>query len=96
MDGVIRMKTSGPQSNWKSAEGLAGALSMTRLVKMARQPGQPLSERDRQFDKFAKFLAQQFKAACAKERLTKDEVANLLADIEDRVAEARADIAERN
>jgi hypothetical protein len=82
--------------DWQSAKGLAGAVAMSRLVKMARLPGQPLTKRDRQFDKFVGFLAAQFKAACAKERLSKDEIANLLAGIEDRVAEARDTIGDRN
>ncbi len=82
--------------NWQSAKSLAGAIAMTRLVKMARPPGQRPTKREKQFDEFTKFLARQFKAACATERLTRDEVANLLAGIEDRVAEARATIAERN
>ena len=88
--------TLDPDADPSSAAGIAGALAMTRLVKMARPPGQLPTERDQQFDAFAKFLVVRFDDACAAEKLTQDQVDNLLADIEERVAEARQTISDRN
>ena len=49
--------TQPEHNDWQTAAGLAGAVAMTRLVKMARVPGRLSMNRDRQFDAFAEFLA---------------------------------------